>query len=193
MPDIEELVELDEWLEQIDIERLKLDDDWVALEVLSPPTANELAFDIVVVEPNSETAEQEQELEETAPSDSNPIATPNQSLDLSSSQVEEEEITLERPELVKVVELDIPQFEGNLLKWITENVKYPKGLVDKKIEGRVVVSFIVNADGSYKKLKIEEADNDQLGQAVLRAMRKMPKWSPGAESAKVQIPLNFSL
>lgn len=104
------------------------------------------------------------------------------------------------PEGFKAVE-ELPEFPGGasaFMKWITTNLKYPKSAQNSKIEGRVVVSFIVDAEGNVTNLRLEKSPNRTLGVEVIKIMGKMPKWKPGTQNGKpckamIAVPINFDL
>lgn len=95
----------------------------------------------------------------------------------------------------------MPAFEGGdaaLMKWLGENVKYPEEAVTKKIQGRVLVRFVVDADGSVKHAKVVKGVNELLDAEALRVVNAMPKWTPGRngdENVAVwfTLPVTFQL
>ena len=107
----------------------------------------------------------------------------------------------DNPLSVRVVE-QIPEFPGGmveLMKWLTKNLRYPSDAQRNKKEGKVVVQFIVNKDGTMSDLKVvKSAQYASLDREALRVMRKMPKWTPGVQNDKpcrtmVCIPVVFKL
>ena len=97
---------------------------------------------------------------------------------------------------------DLPKFPGGaveLMKWLTKNLKYPYDAQKNKKEGKVVVQFIVNKDGTMSDLKIvKSAQYASLDREALRVIRMMPKWTPGVQNDKpcrtmVCIPVVFKL
>ena len=100
----------------------------------------------------------------------------------------------------RVVE-KLPEFPGGmveLMKWLTRNLHYPALAQRQKLEGKVVVSFIINKDGSITNEKIEKSIDPLLDQEALRVVKMMPKWKPGIEKNKpcrtmFAIPINFKL
>ena len=97
---------------------------------------------------------------------------------------------------------DLPKFPGGaveLMKWLTKNLRYPSDAQRNKKEGKVVVQFIVNKDGTMSDLKVvKSAQYASLDREALRVMRKMPKWTPGVQNDKpcrtmVCIPVVFKL
>ena len=97
---------------------------------------------------------------------------------------------------------DLPKFPGGaveLMKWLTKNLRSPYDAQKNKKEGKVVVQFIVNKDGTMSDLKVvKSAQYASLDREALRVMRKMPKWTPGVQNDKpcrtmVCIPVVFKL
>lgn len=95
----------------------------------------------------------------------------------------------------------IPQFPGGwsaFMQWLTKNLKYPVAAQKSKIQGTVVVSFIVNKDGSVANIKVSTSVDPLLDNETLRVMKMMPKWKPGIDKGKVcrtmiAIPVVFQL
>ena len=100
----------------------------------------------------------------------------------------------------KVVE-QLPEFPGGavaLMKWQTKNLRYPSGARARKVQGRVVTQFIVNADGTLSDLKVVESAEPSLDREALRVLRSMPSWKAGQIDQKpcrtmVCIPIVFKL
>lgn len=103
-------------------------------------------------------------------------------------------------EVMKVVE-QLPEFPGGMvefMKWLTRNLHYPNQALRQKIEGRVVVSFIVNKDGTIASPKVERSVNPLLDNEALRVVKMMPRWKPGMQGNKpcrtmIAIPVNFKI
>lgn len=95
----------------------------------------------------------------------------------------------------------LPMFPGGwveLMKWLTSNLKYPPQAEQRKIQGEVVVSFIINKDGTIANVKVAKSAHPLLDREALRVVRKMPKWTPGIENDKpcrtlFAIPVEFQL
>jgi protein TonB len=95
----------------------------------------------------------------------------------------------------------LPEFPGGMvqfMKWLTRNLHYPRLAQQQKIEGKVVVSFIVNRDGTIANAKVEKSVDPNLDREALRVIRMMPKWTPGIMNEKpcrtmVAIPVVFKL
>ncbi len=94
---------------------------------------------------------------------------------------------------------DLPQFPGGaveLMKWLTRNLRYPTAIQKQKVEGKVVVQFYINRDGSVSGLKLVQTLHPACDREAMRVMRMMPKWKPGVQHDKpcrtmVRIPIVF--
>ena len=106
----------------------------------------------------------------------------------------------ENPLNFRVVER-LPEFPGGpveFMKWLTRNLKYPASAQQQKIEGRVVVSFIINKDGTTSDIKVTKSATPVLDREALRVIRMMPKWKAGEDHGKpcrtmMAIPVVFAL
>lgn len=106
----------------------------------------------------------------------------------------------EQPKQMDEVE-QLPQFPGGLAalsKWLNDNLSYPQMAQRRKIQGKVVVSFVINTDGTIASPKVETAANPLLDREALRVVRLMPTWKPGQEKGKpcrtlFAIPIVFQL
>lgn len=116
-------------------------------------------------------------------------------------------------DVYKVVE-EMPRFPGceeeatmearkacadkKMLEFIYKNLSYPATARDKKMEGMVVVSFIVEKDGTVSNAEIKRAIGGGFDEEVLRVARLMPRWIPGkhkGQAVRVQynLPVRFEL
>lgn len=108
--------------------------------------------------------------------------------------------TPEDTTVLRTVE-QLPEFPGGIvmfMKWLTRNLRYPQQAQQQKIQGKVVVSFIVNKDGSIASPTIVKSASPLLDREALRVIRMMPRWKPGLEDGKpcrtmFAIPVNFVL
>ena len=82
---------------------------------------------------------------------------------------------------LRVVER-LPEFPGGaveLMKWLTKNLRYPHYAKSLRIEGKVVVSFIINTDGTTSDPLIVQSAHAYLDEEAMRVVRAMPRWKPG--------------
>ena len=109
-------------------------------------------------------------------------------------------IKQEEDEVFQVVE-EQPMFPGGmqeLMKYLQKEMKYPKEAQDKGIQGRVVVQFVVNKDGSICEANVVKSVDPLLDAEALRVINAMPHWTPGkqrGEPVRVRftIPVAFHL
>lgn len=85
-----------------------------------------------------------------------------------------------------------------LMKWLSANIRYPESAQENNIEGRVVVKFVVERDGSITQPIIVKGVNKDLDNEALRVVGNMPKWTPGKSNGEpvrcyYTIPVNFRL
>ena len=94
-----------------------------------------------------------------------------------------------------------PRYSGGetkLFEFLRDNIKYPKVERRKGIAGRVIISFVIDKDGSVKNVKIFKGVSSGIDEEALRVIRLMPKWSAGMQdgnpvSVQFSMPINFSL
>ena len=95
----------------------------------------------------------------------------------------------------------MPIFEGGdaaLLKYLTDSVKYPELAKKHGVQGRVVIGFIVEKDGSLTDVKVLRHVDIALDAEVLRVVKGMPKWIPGCQDEQLvrvryNVPVSFRL
>ena len=95
----------------------------------------------------------------------------------------------------------MPIYEGGnaaLLKYLTDSVKYPELAKKHGVQGRVVIGFIVEKDGSLTNVKVLRAVDRALDAEALRVMKAMPNWLPGQQDGRFvrvryNVPLRFKL
>lgn len=94
---------------------------------------------------------------------------------------------------------DYPSFPGgNVQKWIAKNIKYPAEAIEKNIQGKVYVQFVIEKDGSITEVKVIRGVDPLLDAEAVRVVNNMPKWKPGTERGKparisYTLPVNFFL
>ena len=95
----------------------------------------------------------------------------------------------------------MPEYIGGdeaRVKFLQKNLVYPEEARKKGIEGRVMVAFVVEVDGSLTNFKILRSVHPLLDEEALRVVKMMPKWIPGEQKGKpvrtqFQIPITFQL
>lgn len=109
-------------------------------------------------------------------------------------------VASEQPLNFRIVQ-QMPEFPGGgsaFIQWLTRQLRYPPLAQSQKIQGRVVVSFIVNKDGSIADVKLEKSINALLDREALRVIRMMPRWKPGVHNNQpcrtmVAVPVVFKI
>ena len=88
----------------------------------------------------------------------------------------------------------MPSFPGGneaLMKFLQENVKYPVVAQENGVQGRVVVSFVVERDGSITDVKVVRSVDPSLDKEATRVVKSMPHWIPGKQNgAAVRVKYN---
>lgn len=92
---------------------------------------------------------------------------------------------------------EFPGGNAGLQQYIAENLRYPQN-VEGCISGRVVVTMIINEDGTVSDAKVVKSSDTQLDAEALRVISEMPKWKPATRNGKYTkvrytIPVKFSL
>lgn len=126
------------------------------------------------------------------------VETPGVVQQAGEMGLSDESIDQKGKKVYSVVER-MPSFPGGmkaLMEYLATNIKYPKECSDKGIEGRVIVSFIVEKDGSISGAKVVRSIDPMLDAEALRVINSMPKWTPGMQSGKpvavkYNIPISF--
>ena len=100
-----------------------------------------------------------------------------------------------REEVIFQVVEEMPQFPGGeqeAMKFLANHVKYPLSAQKAKVEGRVIVQFVVGKDGSILNPKVVRSVNPELDAEALRVVGIMPKWTPGKQRGKA-VPVTYTL
>lgn len=73
----------------------------------------------------------------------------------------------------------MPEFDGNVSEYLARQLKYPESARNAKIEGRVIIRFIVRKDGSVDDVEVMRSPDAALAEEAARAVKSMPRWKPG--------------
>ena len=106
----------------------------------------------------------------------------------------------QKEEPFNVVE-DMPAFPGGMeamMAFLIENVKYPADAKKQKVDGRVLVNFVVEKDGSITEIKVPKPGFPSLDAEAIRVVKAMPKWKPGYQRGQAvrvlfTLPISFNL
>ena len=119
---------------------------------------------------------------------------------VKSIPVEVEEEEPEEQQIFQVVE-EMPEFPGGMaecLKFLGKNIKYPTISQENGVQGKVIVQFVVNKDGSIVDPVVVRSVDPYLDKEALRVIKTMPKWKPGKQRGKAvrvkyTVPVTFKL
>ena len=95
----------------------------------------------------------------------------------------------------------MPSFPGGmgaLMSWLNQNIKYPVIAAENGVEGRVIVQFVVEKDGSITDVKIAKSVDPSLDKEATRVVSSMPHWIAGRQNGnpvrvKYTVPVTFKL
>lgn len=118
-----------------------------------------------------------------------------------TSTIQSEEFVDENNDEVYVIVEDKPEFPGGdaaMMKYLSENIKYPVIAQENGIQGRVICQFVVNEDGSIVDINVVRSVDPSLDKEAIRVIKSMPKWKPGMQGGKAvrtkyTIPIGFRL
>ena len=96
---------------------------------------------------------------------------------------------------------EMPSFPGGpaeLMKWLGSHVQYPAIAQENGVQGRVIVAFVVEKDGSVTDVTVVRSVDPSLDKEAARVVRQMPKWIPGKQNGaavrvKYNVPVTFKL
>ena len=130
-----------------------------------------------------------------------------------SPMVEEAPPPMNEEPIFKVVE-DMPRFPGcedvadknerkncarkKMLEYIYSQMKYPEAAKKQGVEGRAILQFTVDKDGSINNVRLLRAPSTECGEEAIRVVKSMPKWIPGKQRGRIvkvqyTLPVNFKL
>lgn len=112
----------------------------------------------------------------------------------AAQRPEAKRVIVENPEVVPA----FPGGEIELYKWLARNIRYPEAAVKSNTQGRVVVRFVVNEDGSAGDATVVKGVSSELDAEALRVVGELPKFKPGTVKGKptacwFTLPINFKL
>ena len=146
------------------------------IEVPPPPEVPQAAEVLDIVEDNAD-------IEETVIASSEDTG---QKVEIKYVPVEVVEEEPDEQEIFDIVE-NMPEFPGGqaaLMKYLSSNIKYPTIAQENGTQGRVIVQFVVNRDGSIVDARVARSVDPYLDREALRVINAMPKWKPGMQRNK---------
>ena len=106
----------------------------------------------------------------------------------------------EENKIFTVVE-QMPMYPGGdaaLMQYLSSNIHYPAVAAENGVQGRVVVGFVVERDGSITDVNVMRSVDPSLDREAVRVVKNMPRWIPGKQNGsavrvKYQVPVTFRL
>lgn len=107
----------------------------------------------------------------------------------------------EEEQIFQVVEqpAEFPGGMQAMYKWLSDNIQYPRISRDNNSQGRTILRFVVNSDGSIQGIEVIKSSGDMyLDKEAVRVVGEMPRWSPGKQAGKAvrcwfTLPVMFRL
>ncbi len=127
----------------------------------------------------------------------NPIEIQEETSGITGSSASAEDMELHTLDGIE----NYPEFPGGhsaFIKFLSRNLKYPANAVERGIEGKVLISFIIEKNGRLSNIKILRGIGYGCDEEAIRVLEKSPEWKPGIQNKqKVRVaytlPINFSL
>ena len=158
-------------------------------------------------EPDTASFVEEQRSQKAARPQKAPLVTQEEQEDDEGVVLRSGEVVVEpqvAPDTTKIfgdIAEQMPMFQGGdrkLMEYLENNVQYPPECEETCVQGRVVVTFLVERDGSISNAKVVKSVHPLLDAEALRVVNAMPKWIPGRQNGvtvavKYTIPVTFRL
>ena len=158
-------------------------------------------------EPDTASFVEEQRSQKAARPQKAPLVTQEEQEDDEGVVLRSGEVVVEpqvAPDTTKIfgdIAEQMPMFQGGdrqLMEYLENNVQYPPECEETCVQGRVVVTFLVERDGSISNAKVVKSVHPLLDAEALRVVEGMPKWMPGRQNGvtvavKYTIPVTFRL
>ena len=105
------------------------------------------------------------------------------------------------PDEIHIAVEEVPEFPGGvaaLMAYLRKNIKYPAICRENNIQGKVIVTFVVNKDGSIVDVEVAKGVNPALDKEAVRVISQMPNWQPGRQlgrpvRVRYSVPVSFRL
>ena len=158
-------------------------------------------------EPDTASFVKEQQSKKAAPAPKAPLVTQEEDEQVLGGVQDPRimaELQMMAPDTTKVfgdIAEQMPMFPGGdrkLMEYLASSIQYPPECKESCIQGRVIVTFVVERDGSISQAKVAKSLDPLLDAEALRVVNAMPKWIPGRQNGvtvavKYTIPITFRL
>ncbi|WPU93800.1 TonB family protein [Mucilaginibacter sabulilitoris] len=171
------------------------------------PKVDQVRFPPPVVKPDNEVREKEpptvKELQVADPGQKDQKGDPNADIRIDEP--------VGNSDIKQVVEADpnqiftsveqVPEFPGGLDKfgaYLSKAIRYPAVARENGTQGRVIVTFVVERDGSLTDIKVTRGIGSGCDEEAVRVLKNSPKWKPGIQNGRpvrvqYSVPISFTL
>ncbi len=163
-----------------------------------PPKVDQIKFPPPVVKKDEEVVEEEpptiEDIKKADPGEKTVKGDPNADIKIDEpvgdgpvNQVKTEEDT----QVYTSVEV-LPSFNGDYGKFLQKNLRYPPIARENNIQGRVIVNFVVEKDGSLTDVKVVRGIGGGCDEEAVRVIKSSPKWNPGVQNGR-NVRVNYTI
>jgi protein TonB len=171
------------------------------------PKVDQVRFPPLVVKPDNEVREKEppqvKELEVADPGPKDQKGDPNQAVQIDEpvGNADVKQVVEENPNQIFTAVEQVPTFPGGdagFNKYLSKNIRYPAIARENNVQGRVIVQFVVEKDGSLTDIKVVRGIGSGCDEEAVRALKASPKWKPGIQNGRpvrvqYSVPVSFAL
>ena len=92
----------------------------------------------------------------------------------------------------------MPSFKGNVNSWLSSHIQYPAVAAENGVQGRVIVKFVVTAEGYVRQAQVVRGVDSSLDREAVRVVNSMPRWNPGIHNGQpanvwFTLPITFKI
>jgi protein TonB len=171
------------------------------------PKVDQVRFPPPVVKPDNEVQEKDpptvKELEVADPGQKDQKGDPNADIRIDEpvGNSDVKQVVEENPNQIFTAVEQAPTFpggDGAFGKYLGKNIRYPAIARENNVQGRVVLTFVVERDGSLTDIKVLRSLGSGTDEEAVRVLKASPKWKPGIQNGRpvrvqYSIPVNFTL
>lgn len=171
------------------------------------PKVDQVRFPPPVVKPDNEVREKEpptvKELEVADPGPKDQKGDPNQDIRIEEpvGNADVKQVVEENTNQIFTAVEKSPSFPGGeaaFAKYLGKNIRYPAVARENNVQGRVILTFVVERDGSLTDIKVVRGIGSGCDEEAMRVLKASPKWTPGIQNGRpvrvqYSIPVNFAL
>ena len=165
-----------------------------------PPVRAQVKFTPPVVKRDNEVQEEEKvpdqsELEEADIGTKTVEGVKGAPLDLGDIDGTSDvvaEVVEEKPYTYVEQMPEFPGGEGEMMKYLGKNIRYPAAAQRAGVEGLVVLSFVVSRTGEISEIEVVKSLGSGTDEEAVRVVKTMPKWSPGKQNGR-SVPVRYTL